>query len=324
MARVPRVSRFEYVVDYLTAVNERLSSEAIEERLAKRKTAFESEKYAALGRGGPFGAKQKLRLMNAREILKECKKLCSSLVLTDESSSSVTKFGLELITSTSGDRLSKFMGMMFSTYPILGRLLMALKGAEANELEFINGRHTGEYRRFRAMAEGYGLDLDMVTFLSIRDILWQAGYLNWFAEKRASELWYRVYLTALIHPIQGTNECIVSFKEGGTAYCVGPNQVDSVIFDRAIWEEYLRRTNDVPLRPVFYAELRTATCMRLRIGDGIFDEHVRRLLEPTSPFNVVWSSGTLPFSKERVSMLKNVPPKSADGQYMVYLKIGRR
>lgn len=324
VGRVPRVSRFEYLTDYLTAVREGLAPNAIEERLAKRKTMFESEKYAALGRGGPFSEAQKRKLMNAREILKECRKLCSSLGLIDETSSTISETGNRLINSQEKDKIQLFMRMLFGVYPIFGMILLALQNAEANELRFPDGRHTSEYRRFREEAGTHGLDLDMITFLAIRDLLCQAGYVNWLTESRSNELWYMVYLTARLAPALDTEGDSVKFAHEGKTYYVESKNVELDIFNHVLWEEYLKRTNDVPLRPVFYAELRTATCSRLHVSDKVFDDSIRRLLSPSSPFNVIWSSGTLPFSREFSTMLKNIPPKSPDGQYMVYLKIGRK
>ena len=336
MVRFPRTSRFEYVFDFLEGLREGASQEHIEDRLGKRRIAFQSEKYAALGRGAPFSEKRKRRLLDAKEISSECRKLSYRLGFTDRLGTALTETGKHLVRLPQEARAPLLMQTVFESYPIFGTFLLTLKGAPSNEIQLPDVRHTPERRRFRELARRNGLNIDMLTFAVMRDLLWQAGYVNWYIEKRAVERednkntsdgsWYRVYLTAsLTASGEGEGEdCPVSFLDNRTRYLVRVNEVDEEVFNGTLWQEYLRRTNDVPLRPVFYAELRTATCTRLRMSDRVFDEQIARLLRNGTPFYVVWSSGTLPYSMEASSLLKNLPPKSADGQYMVYLKIGRK
>jgi hypothetical protein len=334
MVRFPRTSRFEYVFDFLEGLDEGASQEQIEDRLGKRRMAFQSEKYAALGRGAPFSEKQKRRLLDAKETFNECAKLSYRLGFTDRLGTTLTEPGERLVRLPREERVPLLMQTLFESYPIFKTFLLALKGAPSNEIQLPDTRHTpdsGSWPRFRELARKSGLDVDMLTFAVMRDLLWQAGYVNWYTEKRpvngkssSSELWYRVYLTATLTTSGGGEGCPVSFQDDRGRYFVGVRDVDGDLFNGTLWQEYLRRTNDVPLRPVFYAELRTATCSRLHISDRVFDEQIGRLLRTGTPFNVVWSSGTLPYSKEAASLLKNLPPKSADGQYMVYLKIGRK
>ncbi len=333
MVRFPRTSRFEYVFDFLEALNEGANQEQIEDRLGKRRIAFQSEKYAALGRGAPFSEKQKRRLLDAKEIFNECRKLSYRLGFTDRLGTTLTASGKHLVRLPQEAKVPLLMQTVFESYPIFGTFLLTLKGAPSNEIQLPDVRHTPERRRFRELARRNGLNIDMLTFAVMRDLLWQAGYVNWYIEKRAVDRednksisdgsWYRVYLTASVTTSRaGEDGCPVSFLDDNqTRCCVRVNEVDEGLFNGILWQEYLRRTNDVPLRPVFYAELRTAICTRLRISDRVFDEQIGRLLRTGTPFNVVWSSGTLPYSKEVASLLKNLPPKSADGQYMVYLKI---
>ena len=331
MVRFPRTSRFEYVFDFLEGLKEGASQEQIEDRLGKRRMALQSEKYAALGRGAPFSEKQKRRLLDAKETFNECAKLSHSLGFTDRLGTTLTESGERLVRLPKEERIPLLMQTLFESYPIFRTFLLTLKGAPSSEIQLPDVRHTPERWRFRESSRRNGLDIDMLTFAIMRDLLWQAGYVNWYTEKRpangessSSELWYRVYLTASLATSGGGEDCPVSFLDNRIRYFVRVSEVDEEIFNGTLWQEYLRRTNDVPLRPVFYAELRTAICSRLLISDRDFDEQIGRLLRTGTPFNVVWSSGTLPYTKEAASLLNNLPPKSADGQYLVYLKIGRK
>ncbi len=329
MVRVPRVSRLEYIIDYLSALEEGLGRSQTEQRLAQRKMSFESEKYRALGKGAPFSERQKNKLMKAAFILDEVTMLCRTLQLLDKKGSSVSESGRSLILLQPARQKVFFGRLLFKSYPIFGDFLLALKNSLTEELSLPDVRHNRRHQQFREMAKTYGLNIEILTFVTIRDLLWQLGLVNWLAERKSNEIWFTVYLTAgILSSRDGSSVEISSsklaFESGNEEFLAESREVQEEVFNRVVWEEYMKSTNAVQLRPVFYSDLRSATCRRLRISDFAFDSHISDLLDRGNPFNIVWSSGTIPYSKESARLLKTLPPRSPDGQYIVYLKIGKK
>lgn len=326
LARIPRISRMEYVIDFLTAIKEGLDTKSAEEKLARRKQSFESEKYKALGRGAPFSEKQKKRLMIASSLLAECKKLSSTLgLVTHGEQTKLTTAGEKLIALPSSWQKIFFAKLLLDCYQDFRNFLMALRESPTKQVSLPDVRHSQEHKRFRELARRYSLDVDVLSFVSIRDLLWQMGYVNWFPEKKEKEIWSTVYLTSVMEPSASDDKDLVTFVHDGQRYLVRQADVGDTEFSRVLWEEYLKKTKDVQLRPIFYSELRTAVCARLFISDYIFDQHIRKLMmSEESDLKVIWSSGTLPYSRDSASLFKNLPPKATNGQYMIYLKIGRK
>jgi hypothetical protein len=334
MVRVPRVSRLEYVVDFLDALDKGLSREQVEEKVAARKQEFEVEKYRALAKGAPFSERQKQRLMNAGFIIEELELLCRALGLVNRAATAVEEPGRALLALAPERRKTYFGRLLFEAYPVFGAFLLALKDSPDQKLSFPDVRHSAEHAKFRQVARAYGLDMEVLTFTTIRDLLALLDLVNWGIERRAEagsrETWFAVYLASEISEVARTAERtetasgpLTILGRDGRTYSVSRREVEEAPFNKVMWEEYLRRTNWVQLRPVFYSDLRAATCERLRTSDSVFDEHISRLLERGAPFSILWSGGTIPFSKESGRLLKNLPPRSPEGQYMVYLKIGR-
>ena len=102
-----------------------------------------------------------------------------------------------------------------------------------------------------------------------------------------------------------------------------PNEIPLSKFRDTLYEKYMLLVNGVPGFPVFYSEIREVVCMDLKISDLLFDQYTEILIEDDDVYNVIWSQGILPKQQDSASMLKSLPPKNIDGNYVIFLKIVR-
>ena len=94
-------------------------------------------------------------------------------------------------------------------------------------------------------------------------------------------------------------------------------------FEQALWKEYLGLSDMRPRFPVLYPHLRNRVCAALRISDQVFDRHLRSLIQQPQRLNI-YSSGGILSHEDLAHLVKFLPAKTPQGQFIVYLKIERR
>jgi hypothetical protein len=297
----------------------------LENKLGFRKLSFESEKYKALGRGAPFGEKQKIRLMKARPILETCLRMSREMGLLEASGRlQLSSKGKEIVSLTKSQEVHKLGQLMLDSYQGFGDFLRSLQKLPRSEVSLPDIRHTLRPELYKELSERFGIKLDGLDFMRARDILGRLGLSNWYREKKGGETWSTVYLTC--NSSKKNDITVTDFRlndQEGDLF-LGILDPGLETFHPVIWEEYLRKTNYVQWRPLFYSDLRTFTCMRLRICDAIFDQYVGKMIGGEGPIQVIWSSGTLPKINDSSNLFKNLPPKDENSNYMVYLKLGKK
>lgn len=326
MARIPRIARLEFIIDYLEGLSRGLDIHALEQMLADRKFQFEKEKYRALGRGAPFSEKQKKVLSVGSFKLSDCEKMCSTLgLVTQNGSIRLSETGRAILSDKEADQKIALGMLYLSRYPEFSNLLMRLKESPFSELQLLDSRHASDKLLFREKARSFGIDVDAISFNHMRDLMSQIGFINWFPEKNGADIFSRLYLTCLLEPISGSpeNRNGNALSYGSKLYSIRLNDCTPEEFAIKGWTEYMELTNDVQWKPVFYADLKTKTCYRLRIPDKVFDRRIQELINHPSDFKTVWSAGTVPRSVYSASLLKNIPPKATDEDYMVYIMMGK-
>jgi|GEM_PF-2961724 hypothetical protein len=330
MERIPRVSRVEYLFAFLEGLNRKLSMEELAEVLGKCKLSFEEKKYKALGRGRPFISRTKfaespaIKTVIAKSLVNECACLAKKLGLINAERNSLTDRGVHLIHFPEEKRLDKFAQLYVSAFKITKQILVKLNLEKNKEFLLPDYRHR-KFKEFtNFISDHYGITVDVLSFIAIRDILWQLGYVNWYQYKMNGEPWFKVYLTSRLSE-EKMPAYTLTFTFNSKIFYVKKNGTTMDNFLNALWTEYMERTNDVQYIPVLYSELRNSVCYRLRISDEIFDEFVRKILaEDKTTFRLIWSSGAVPYERDTLSLLKNLPALSQEGQYMTYLLIGRK
>lgn len=325
MRRIPRIARLEFVLDFLEGVRQNLDLPELERKLGNRKLFFESEKYKALGRGSPFGEKRKIRLMKARSTLDDCIRMCRMLrLLEPHEKLALTADGVKLATLTVSEQIHPLGQLMLDNYPSFKTFLMRLRDLPRGEVSLPDIRHSKRPGLYTELAKNSRIELDGLDFLRVRDILSQLGLTNWYREKREGETWSTVFLTSAISSKTGVGNSVFRLANDGAPILAEINTPSKESFFQAFWDEYMKKTNYVQWRPIFYSDLRTCTCTRLRLCDAVFDKFVSRMMEGNDTIQVIWSSGTFPRINDTSSLLKNLPPMEENGNYMVYLKLGRK
>jgi hypothetical protein len=314
--RIPRVRRLEYLIDFLNVVKEHgYDKQMIMQKLAERKRAFEVEKSKALGRGKPFMQKLEVVKNLADDCLKmgvqlSFVKIKESIALSDEG---------ELFLVDKIIQRMIFASKFLNTYYKAAHTFLTISKQLTSEIQVPLERNK---LIFNQEASKYGLKIDQTAFEVVRDLLSQVDLMNWYVLRQDGKRYSKVYLTSSLL----TRECkgCIDFMHEGQKYFVLPRKANYEEFKHALWEEYLKETSYVPRKPVFYSRLRSRVCYRLRIADRIFDSYANKIIQHDDDYLVIGSGGSLPYSRDDASLLKNLPIKSERAGYIVYIKMDRR
>ncbi len=95
-------------------------------------------------------------------------------------------------------------------------------------------------------------------------------------------------------------------------------------FEQVLWREYLGLSSMRPRFPVLYPNLRNRVCAALHISDPAFDRHLLSLIREPQRLNIYPSGGVLNYAANLAHLGKFLPPKTFQGNFIIYLKIDRR
>jgi hypothetical protein len=317
MRRVPRVSRIEYIFTFLKGVNKKLTTQKLAQKLGECKLHFEERKYKALGRRRP-------KITVASSLVQECIALANKLGLAevDKGFLSLTSTGLQLLRLPLEEGKDTIASLYVNSIDIVKEIMIKMNMQKGKEFLFPDYRH-GKFKKFSQYVSRYNIDIDVLSFVALRDILWQLGYVNWYQFRKDKDYWFKVYLTARITKNR-LHSYTLTFVYNTTTFYVRRNKTTMEDFTKTLWVEYMRYSNDVHFIPIFYSDIRNAVCYKLKISDATFDNLLKELLTQKEPtFRVMWSSAAVPHERDTLSLLKNLPPLSPEGQYMTYLLIGK-
>jgi hypothetical protein len=303
------VRRLDYVNEYLNGVSDGYDPEDLEILLAETKRRFEREKSLAVSRGNPY----RKNIKNAKSLTDDCRRLTEAIGFVNDEI--LTGKGEYYLKASDEDRKTLLCTAYSSYYPHLGVFVSSL---------FQNGTFVLPMRNkppFRPMIKSYGIDTHQVGFDIIRDIATDIGLVNWFTKGKTTERRQHVYLVC--HQVSLGNNTRYKVRHQDAEILLVPNEIPLSKFRDTLYEKYMLLVNGVPGFPVFYSEIREVVCMDLKISDLLFDQYTEILIEDDDVYNVIWSQGILPKQQDSASMLKSLPPKNIDGNYVIFLKIVR-
>jgi hypothetical protein len=334
--RLPRFSRFEYILDLLSTVHDggAKGSElaAVQKALSDRKESFEQVKLLAVGKRKSVNR----GVEGTEELTRECLSFAvkSGLVSVDVSPHgrlTLTDLGCELLAAGKKNGVSRAFiervaSLYLSSYKRASDALLAILGREGGQVDIPDTRHGGRLTP-EQIEEILGVRCDAVSLISFRLLLDQAQLVNWFAftEGNGRPMW-RIYATCKIFDAsdpQHRGDGVLSFRSQGRTVTIKINQTSIEEFEDAAWSEYMKLTDNYEDIPVYYWQLRSPVCYRLRISDSTYDS-LLLAMKDSSRFRFSWSSGSMPSSEAKGNLLKNLPPMAADGYHMVYVSMSRR
>ncbi|MFH1180773.1 MAG: hypothetical protein V1710_10460 [Candidatus Bathyarchaeota archaeon] len=303
----PVVRRLEYINDYLTGVKQGLDEDELQVQLAETKKRLEREKSLAVGRGNPY----RKGITRTSSLTNYCRRVTESMRLIENDT--LTVLGERYLIASEMERRQIICKAYSDAYPHFGVLASTLQRYGTLVLPM---RNTPP---FRPMAEKYGLDVHQVTFDTVRDLATDVGLVNWSTVGKATDRRQHVYLVC---GLASSDSQYTVYHEGRPLHLT-PNTVTLDEFRECLWENYIDLVNGVTGFPVFYSEIRDHVCYELKISDPLFNQYTESLIEDDDKYNVIWSQGILPRKQDSASMLKSLPPKNIDGNYIIYLKIVR-
>lgn len=347
--RIPGVRRLEYLIGFLqSAVDDHIDLELARKSVQRELNRLELEKAQALGR-------QKPRHHKGDETAKECLKMATQLQLIDKHFH-LTSAGHEVL-DPNRQRLA-LLERLWAIYPRFGQVVLAIRDAETLDLPLYDWSTVSSDSE--TALRGFGLN--RWNFEVIRDLATQLGLINWLplgAQRQqvysVSQIITRTELFCLsgvspsdISPPQerllrlGQQAGVVddhfrfiahrpAAKPPVETIIAGPeevyierHQVSVSAFEQALWNSYLELSEMRAYFPVLYPSLRNAVCLNLRVSDQEFDGHLVALLHAPRQLLIYPSGGVLSYAANLAHLMKFLPPRTSQGNFIVYLKIGRK
>jgi hypothetical protein len=316
---MPRVSRIEYLSDFMRVVEQGYDRERAEERLGERKKSFEIEKSRALGRGRPFME----RLMRTESLREDCQTLTTRLKLVRAKGRTVlelTENGKLFLNADDDKRRKMLAEGLLNTHTAFLHVILTIASAPQNQVDLPMKK---DNRSFLVGASRYGFEIGQTDFDVVCELASQFDLINWFPFNADMSRFKRVYSTSIFcgNPETAKAPEPCHFSYGGRDFWIAARDVSRAELTEALWGEYLKLTKYIPRRPVFYSQLRSNVCYRLRICDRLFDTFLAELMISDKNYRLVSSSGSLPYSRDMASLFKSLPPKNERGEYLVYIKM---
>ncbi|TEU13049.1 MAG: hypothetical protein E3J21_19605 [Anaerolineales bacterium] len=350
--RVPRVQRLEYLDAFLDSYSdngfdEKRAQKAIQDKIHN----FEVEKAKALGRQRPQTRK-------GTSTLQECLKLAKHLGLIDR----FKHLKLDATRMLDPDqKRSLLLERMWQIYPRFRQVVLTARDVERLNLPFYNWdslRQEGDslynldfdrlnFEAIRDLATQLGLInwypteekpkrqivYPVASVATFTEMICLAG-LPVEQETFARQCLHRTALDMNLLAVRdGHYEVHAHLELEAQGYLILQTDSDQVFirdhnvsskeFEQALWKEYLGLSNMRPRFPVLYPNLRNQVCAAFRISDQVFDRHLRSLIQQPRRLNI-YSSGGILSHKDLAHLVKFLPAKTPQGQFITYLKIERR
>jgi hypothetical protein len=350
--RVPRVQRLEYLGAFLDSYSdsefdEKRAQKAIQQKIHH----FEIEKAKALGRQRP-------RMRKGTSTLQECLKLARNLGLIDRLKRLTSKAARVLDSSQSRPFL---LERMWQTYPRFRQVVLAARDAEQLDLPFYAWGDT--FRQEAGPLYGFEFDRltfeairDLATQLGLinwypteekRQIVYSVASVAILSEITslaglpveqetfAQQCRHQTALdTGLLtvrddhyeaqSNIEPKAEEYLRLQMNSDMLFVKDHDVSPDDFEQALWREYLGLSGMRPRSPILYPDLRNQVCAVIRISDQVFNRHLLSLIREPRRLNIYPSGGMLDYAANLAHLGKFLPPKTSQGNFIVYLKLDRR
>jgi len=350
--RLPRVRRLEYLIAFLESFkNNKFDEKRAHEAIQQQIHCFEIEKAKALGRQHP-------QMRKGAYTLKECLRLSSNLGLVDRFKRLTSKAMRVL---DSDQRRSFLLEQMWQVYPRFRQVVLTARNVEQLDLPFYNWdtfrQEGGNLYGLEFDRLSFEIVRDLATQLGLinwypteekprRQIVYPVASVATFTETIclaglpvkqetfAQQCLHRTALDMNLLAIQdGHYEVHAHLEFKAQEYLILQTDSDKVFirdhnvsakeFEQALWKEYLGLSDMRPRFPVLYPNLRNQVCAALHISDQVFDRHLRSLIRQPRRLNI-YSSGGILSHKDLAHLVKFLPAKTPQGQFIVYLKIERR
>jgi len=343
-------------MEYLEALLNSYTDAEFDEELAKKAVQkqisfFEVEKAKALGRKRP-------RMREGTSTLLECLKLARHLGLADRFKRLTldAKRALDV-----GESRSFLVGRMWQAYPRFRRVVLSVRDSGQLDLPFYaRGKEFREEASSLYRLDFDRLTLETIRNLATQlelvnwypteersQIIYPVASIATFTEimslvgltvKRKTHAQQCLHRTALdlnLLTIQDDRyeaqahvprkkEGYLVLMTGSDRVFIRSHKVSPQDFEQVLWQEYLGLSSMRPRFPVLYPNLRNKVCARLRIPDRLFDRHLLSLIREPQRLDIYPSGGVLDYAANLAHLGKFLPPKTSQGNFIIYLKMDRR
>jgi len=349
---MPGVRRIEYLVAFLASHrNNRIDEELALKAVQRQLYHLELEKAKALGRQRP-------RTHKGVATVKECQIMASQLGLVDEYLTLLPAAHLVLDPT---QRRFTLMEKIWTAYSRFSEVVLRARDASFLELPFydwddvannpenpISGLHLNRWTF--EMIRDLATQLELLNWCPIendRQIVYPVAQVvtqielfcisgleienSTSAQKQSTLVGEQFALLSfdngqyLFRPNEQPKDLGYTILQTDTdRVYVRSHAVPVEEFEQKLWENYLELSSMRAQFPVLYPSLRNMVCRKLRISDQTFDLQLLGLLKKPQHLIIYPSGGTLNYAANLAHLAKFLPPKTSQGNFIVYLKMARR
>lgn len=349
--RVPLVQRVEYLEALLKSyTNAEFDGELAKKAVQRQINFFEVEKAKALGRKRP-------RMREGTSTLLECLKLAKHLGLVDR----FKRLTFDAKRALDGRESRSFLlARMWQTYPRFRQVILLVRDSGQMDLPFYaRGKHFREeasclyrfdfdrltFETIRNLATQLELVnwypteersqiiypvASVATFTEVISLIGLAVERDTYAQQCVHQAALDLNLLTIRDGRYETQGSLERKEEGyviveteADRVFIKPRSVSTKDFEQVVWQEYLGLSSMRPRFPVLYPSLRNKVCASLHIPDRLFDRHLLSLIREPQRLNIYPSGGVLDYAANFAHLGKFLPPKTSQGNFIIYLKIDR-
>jgi len=352
--RVPIVQRLEYLVAFIKSFRDNeFDEESAQKAIQQQIHYFEIEKAKALGRQRP-------RMRKGASTVQECLRLARHLGLIDRFKR-LTPDAARVLDPD--QRRSFLLERIWQTYPRFRQVVLAARDTEELDLPFYAWGDTFRneasplygfdfdritFEAIRDLATHKWIRLinwyptedkrqiiyPVASVVEFTEIICLAGLSveqETFAQRCCHQTALDMGLLTVRddrYEVQGDMEPkaqeYLRLQMDSDRVFIRDHDVSPNDFEQALWREYLGLSGMRPRSPVLYPDLRNQVCAVLRISDQVFDNHLLSLIREPRRLNIYPSGGMLNYAANLAHLGKFLPPKTSQGNFIVYLKLDRR
>lgn len=350
--RVPLVQRLEYLEAFLNSYdNTEFNEEQAKKAVQRQIHLVELEKAKALGKKRPV-------MREGKSTLQECLKLASHVGLVDRFKRLTPRVKSVLDPKCKRPFLvERFWG----TYPRFRQVVLSVRDAEqldlsfyargkafrdeagsrygfdfdrltletirnlATQLELVNWYPTEERRQIIYPVASIATSAEILSLVGLPVQL--GSYAQQCVHQAAVDLGLLAVRDGRYEAQASTHQerqGYLDLQTGTDWVFVRDHDVSLEDFEQVLWEEYLHLSGMRPRYPVLYPNLRNKVCAALRTSDRMFDSRVLSLIRDPHRLSVYPSGGVLNYAAHLAHLGKFLPPKTAQGNFIIYLKMERR
>lgn len=177
----------------------------------------------------------------------------------------------------------------------------------------------GRHKNLRNELRKQGVNTDVASFYTIRDLFYELGAINWYVDTEGNE---NIFSTVKITTENEISGWRYSFPiDGWRLLC--HRRITSLLFMNALADSYFEITGDRVGVEASLISVRDSVCKRLEISDQQFRESLEEVRTSERRFTIKLSFGSVYEKKRNYGLKMTTLPSITSERLALYMRLGR-